>query len=222
MTGQLVKATIKNLDTNETVTCEFNPNQYSFSKSNTWAESETRGTNAPTLDFTSGAPAELTLELFFDTYVTGEDVRAKYTNALWKLAMVNKDKKDPKTGKSRPPLCEFRWGKTWSFKAVVTSISQRFNLFLPDGTPARCTVNLTLKQAEDPGQFPFQNPTSGGTAGHRTRVVQQRDTLDLIAAEEYGEAKHWRAIAEANGIDDPLRLRAGMVLALPPIEEARV
>ncbi|MCC7366407.1 MAG: LysM peptidoglycan-binding domain-containing protein [Dehalococcoidia bacterium] len=220
MTGQLVKATIKNLDTNESVTCEFNPNSYTFTKTNQWAESQTRGTNSPTLDFTSGSPADLTMELFFDTYTTGEDVRTKYTNALWKLALVNPDKKDPKTNQSRPPVCEFRWGQAWSFKAVVTSITQKFTLFLPDGTPARATVNLSLRQAEDPGQFPFQNPTSGGAAGHRTRVVQQRETLDIIAAQEYGESKHWRAIAEANNIDDPLRLQPGTVLALPPIEEA--
>ncbi|MGE5595946.1 MAG: CIS tube protein [Hyphomicrobiales bacterium] len=219
-TGQLVKATIKNLDTNETVSCMFNPSEYTFSKTNSWAENQTRGENSPPLDFNRGNPTSLTMQLFFDTYSTGEDVRTKYTNALWKLAMVNEDKKDPKTGKSRPPLCEFRWGQTWSFKAVVASITQKFTLFLPDGTPARATVDLTLTQAEDPGKFPFQNPTSGGAAGHRTHVVRQRETLDLIAAEEYGESRHWRVIAEANGIDDPLKLRPGSVLALPPVEEA--
>ncbi|MBK6318986.1 MAG: LysM peptidoglycan-binding domain-containing protein [Dehalococcoidia bacterium] len=90
-------------------------------------------------------------------------------------------------------------------------------MFLGDGTPVRATVNLSLKQAKDPGRFPAQNPTSGGAAGHKRHVVLQRETLDSIAAREYGEARHWRHIAEANGIEDPMRLRPGTVLALPPL-----
>jgi nucleoid-associated protein YgaU len=49
--------------------------------------------------------------------------------------------------------------------------------------------------------------------------VQQRETLDFIASQEYGQASHWRHIAEANGIDDPMRVRPGTVLALPPLPE---
>lgn len=214
----LVKATIRNLDTQKKVTCLFNPTDYSFSKSVGWAEAADRGANVPTLEFTGGQPAVLTLKLFFDTNDTGEDVRTKYTNDLWDLAMVNRDMLDPKTNKGRPPRCMFEWGSAWSFEAVVTSISTNFTMFLEDGTPTRASVDLSLKQAKDPGSFPAQNPTSGGVAGHKRHTVQQRETLDLIAAREYGDASQWRHIAEANGIDDPLRLKPGMVLTLPPVE----
>jgi hypothetical protein len=215
----LVKATIRNLDTNQAVSCLFNPTEYAFSKEVGWAEAPDRGSNIPTLEFVGGKPATLTLSLFFDTNDSGEDVRTKYTNDLWDLALVNEDKLDSKTSKGRPPRCMFEWGNAWSFEAVVTSLTQRFTLFLEDGTPTRATVDITLKQVHDPGKFPAQNPTSGGVAGHRTRVVQQRETLDLIAAEEYGEARHWRHIAEANGIGNPMRLRPGMRLTLPPLDE---
>ncbi len=214
----LVKATIRNLDTQKKVTCLFNPTDYSFSKSVGWAEAADRGANVPTLEFTGGQPAVLTLKLFFDTNDTGEDVRTKYTNDLWDLAMVNRDMLDPKTNKGRPPRCMFEWGSAWSFEAVVTSISTNFTMFLEDGTPTRASVDLSLKQAKDPGSFPAQNPTSGGVAGHKRHTVQQRETLDLIAAREYGDASQWRHIAEANGIDDPLRLKPGMILTLPPVE----
>jgi nucleoid-associated protein YgaU len=79
-------------------------------------------------------------------------------------------------------------------------------------------VRVVLRQIEDEDSYPGQNPTSGGTAGHRVHVVQQRETLDIIASREYGEAKHWRVIAEANGIADPLRIRPGTRLSLPPLE----
>jgi hypothetical protein len=216
-TGELVKATITNLDTEESLECMFNPGEYTFTKSNNWALGKKRGANVPKLEFNGGNPTDLQVQLLFDTYETGEDVRRKYTNALWQLAMVNKDKKDSRTKKSTPPKCEFRWGTMWSFKAVVTNISQKFTLFLPDGTPVRAVMDLTLRQVEDEGIYPKQNPTSGGISGYRTHTLRQGETLYLIAAQEYGEARHWRFIAEFNKIDNPLSLKPGMVLSLPPL-----
>ena len=216
----LVKATISNLDTGRAVTCMFNPTDYTFTKSVSWAQTTERGANVPALEFTGGEPATVSLKLFFDTNDTGEDVRTRYTNDLWDLAMVNRSQLDPKTQKGRPPRCMFAWGSAWSFEAVVTSINTNFTLFKEDGTQTRATVDLSLKQAKDPGRFPAQNPTSGGIAGHKRHVVQQSETLDYIAAEEYGNSSYWREIAKANGIDDPMRLRAGMILTLPPVSEA--
>jgi len=214
--GQLVKATITNIDTNETVECMFNPTEYSFSKQAEWKEKSRRGQNVPHLEFSGGKPTELKLQLFFDTYEAGEDVRQRYTNALWKLAMVDSNLSDSKTKKSRPPKCEFRWGTTWSFKAVVTQISQKFTLFLPDGTPVRATLDVTMKQIEDEGLYPRQNPTSGSGEGHRVHTVRQGERLDWIATQEYGDPNMWRFIAEENGIDNPFELRPGTLLRLPP------
>lgn len=217
----LVKAKLQNLDTTESITCMFNPAEYTFAKGVNWAESGNRGGNVPALEFTGGNPATLTLKLFFDTTGTGKDVRAEYTNKLWALASVSPALRDPVTDRGRPPRVLFEWGASWSFEAVVTNISTTFTLFLGDGTPTRANVELSLKQVKDPGAFPAQNPTSGGVAGHRTRVLGQGETLDMLAAQEYGEARHWRHIASSNNIQNPLRVRAGMVLRLPPLPPPR-
>jgi hypothetical protein len=217
LTGELVKATITNLDTNDSIECLFNPKEYTFTKSNNWSQSKTKGKNVPKLEFNGGNPTDLKVQLFFDTYESGEDVRKKYTNAIWQLAMVNKDKQDPKTKKSQPPKCEFRWGSMWSFKAVLADVTQKFTLFLPDGTPVRATLDVTFRQTEDEGLFPKQNPTSGGMPGHRTRIVKAGETLDWIASQEYGEARYWRYIAEVNRIDNPFQMKPGTVLQLPPL-----
>jgi hypothetical protein len=217
LTGELVKATLTNLETEESVECLFNPTEYTFSKSNNWQASKKKGANVPPLEFNGGNATDLKVQLMFDTYESGEDVRKKYTNALWTLAMVNKGKVDPKSKKSQPPRCEFRWGTMWSFKAVVASISQKFTLFLPDGTPVRATVDVTLKQVEDEGLYPKQNPTSGGVPGHRTHTLKEGESLDWLAAKEYGNANYWRYIAEVNHIDNPFHLKPGTVVALPPL-----
>lgn len=210
-------SSITNLVTNKTVHFEFNPTEYSLTKAVNWATAKTKGANTPKLEFEGGQPATLTLKLFFDTSHNGEDVRKEYTNDLWELAMVSGAKKDPSSKKGRPPECQFQWGTLWSFKAFVTNITQNFTMFLEDGTPTRCTIDLTLKQSQDSRTFPAQNPTSGGVAGHRTHIMREGETLDAIAAEEYGEAQHWRYIAAVNNVDNPLRLRPGAVLQLPPL-----
>jgi hypothetical protein len=217
LSGELVKATITNLDTDESVEVMFNPTEYSFTKSNNWQVPKKKGANVPPLEFNGGNPTDLKVTLMFDTYETGEDVRKKYTNAIWNLAMVNEQKKDPKTKKGQPPKCEFRWGTMWSFKAVLATVSQKFTMFLPDGTPVRASVDVTFKQIEDEGLYPKQNPTSGGVPGHRSHTLKEGETLDWIAAQEYGNSNHWRYIAEVNGIDNPFKVTPGTVIALPPL-----
>jgi len=49
------------------------------------------------------------------------------------------------------------------------------------------------------------------------RVVMPGETIDGIAFSEYGDSKRWRAIADFNNLDNPLRLRIGQRLALPPL-----
>ena len=213
--GSVEKATIKNLDTNDVAECKFRPKEYTFKKVNNWTSETVMGKNVPKLEFSGGEAMTLKMELFFDTYEDNEDVR-KHTDKIWKLMMINKDKKD-KGHKGWPPLCEFRWGQSWSFKAVITSLSQKFTLFLSDGTPVRSTMDVTFKQAAEEGQCPGQNPTTMAKPGYKTRRVKQGETLDWIAFEEYGDSKLWRFLADTNNLNNPMELTEGQVLAIAPI-----
>jgi hypothetical protein len=215
--GELVKAVINNLDTNDSVECMFNPKEYTFTKQNEWNFVDRKGSNLPNPEFKSGRPATLKMQLFFDTFEAREDVRSEYTNKIWDLTRVNEDLKDRKTRKGRPPLCRFQWGKAWSFKAVVTNIAQKFTLFQSDGTPVRATLDVTFQQVEDEGLYPRQNPTSGGGEGRKLRVVREGERIDWIATTEYGDPTLWRLIAQQNDLDDPLMLEPGQVLAIPSL-----
>ena len=84
------KARIINLDNpgEEPVDCLFNPNEYTFSKRNSWNKSEVKGLDAPPLEFGGGDSMTLKMQLFFDTYETGEDVRDT-TNRIWKLMNIS-------------------------------------------------------------------------------------------------------------------------------------
>lgn len=205
----LQKGKFYNADTNaEVVTCHFNPDELTLSKSNTWSQKQVAGSNLPDMTFGGEGPQQLQMKLIFDTYEERGDVRAA-TSKLVGLMQAPDRKSD-----SRPPHVEFGWGQFRSFRSVIASFSQTFTLFLDNGTPVRATVQVTLQEV--PLRQGGQNPTSQAAGARRMRVVQLGDTIDLLAAQELGDPTAWRVLAQVNNIDDPRRLRPGQSLLIPP------
>jgi hypothetical protein len=228
----LATATIMDQDHGTTVQCLFNPKEYTFSKQNTWTPQEGKGMNLGLYEFSTGQPKTLAMQLFFDTYSniksgssqggTPKNVRKAYTEAIWNmmevdaaLSSLNTEGSSNKHKKGRPPIVVFQWGSTWTFKAVITSLNERFTLFLSDGTPVRSTMNITFQQIQDESAYPATNPTSGGVGGERVWVVNDGDTLAWIAYKSYGDAKLWRHIADANKLTKVRHLTPGTVLEIP-------
>lgn len=193
----------------------FNPTKYSVSKQNTWNPRENVGADVAPLEFGGGQPKSLTMQLFFDTYEQGKDVR-DYTGILEKMMQIDEDLRDGDSDRGRPPYCRLCWGKVFSFVCVVQRLGLEYLLFLPDGTPVRATANMTLTQTVDENQQQPQNPTSGGRPGNRVWTVKPGQTIDWIAYKTLGKASRWRTIAEANGLLNPLTLSPGQRLRIPP------
>lgn len=216
-TATLAKATITNVDfpAEGTVTCMFNPKEYSISKQNSWESKPTPGQNVPQLEFTSGGAATLQMQLLFDTYEADKDVREEHTRHLWKLMMVDSRLRYPNSEKARPPKVRFVWGKSWMFDSVITSLKQQFTLFSPLGFPVRALVDVTFQQITDATQLVSQNPTSGGEGNERVWQVSDGDTLAWIAYKSYGDSTKWRLIADANRLTNLRRLPLGAVLVIP-------
>lgn len=186
----------------------FNPSEYSLDKGNQIAETAIPGLQSPLLQYVHGNTRTLSMELFFDTWEEGSDVR-DYTNKVYKLLGI-----ESKT--HVPPVCNVVWGG-FSFRGVVEKVGGKFTLFFSDGTPARATLSVSFKEFLDVEVQIRENPTQ--SADHtKTRIVEAGDRLSTLAYEEYGDALNWRPIADANHLADPLRLNVGDVLVIPPIE----
>lgn len=213
----LARAALVNLDKSgsQPIKCMFNPQEYTFAKENTWHIGGAGGGDMPLIEFESGKPATLDMELFFDTYAESADVRATYTDHIWALMLVDEELKDPTTQKARPPMVRFQWGRSWSFDAVITAIAQRFTLFMSDGTPVRATLNVKFQQVKDTRQLRPQNPTSGGVGGERVWRVEAGDTLAWIAYKTLGDPTQWRRIAAANKLRRVRSLAPGTILVVP-------
>jgi hypothetical protein len=79
-------------------------------------------------------------------------------------------------------------------------------------------VDVTIEGQQE--QIGGQNPTSHAVNSRRVHTMIDGDTLQSVAYRELGKPAYWRAIADLNGIDDPLRLPAGTVLLIPSLADA--
>lgn len=203
------------------VPCLFNPKELSVEKSNQFAEVNIPGLSSPVFQFVRGNARLVTMDLFFDTYEQGTDVRL-FTDRItgWdagsmfsSLPKVAKGLMDIDSDLHAPPICRFIWG-TFIFQCVIERVSKKFTMFLPEGIPVRATLNVTLKEYREVDvqvkEIAFQSADLT-----KTWVVTQGDTLWAIAAKEYGNPEDWRLIAERNDIDNPRILNPGQRLIIP-------
>jgi LysM repeat protein len=195
---------------------QFNPKELSLSKSAKWkrdAQRDAKKSGVP--EFTGSDPCKLTVEMFFDATDKMNDAVVKTVEKLFSCCVPTAESLQQKKGS--PPWVIFRWGGLTGFAAYVSSVSVRYTLFTPSGTPVRAVCSVTLEEIA--GELGGQNPTSGALAANDTHVVVAGDTLASIAFRVYGDPALWRELATANEIDDPMSLPAGTTLLIPSAQE---
>jgi len=122
------------------------------------------------------------------------------------------------TGIANPalPKLSFSWGPL-TYDVFLTSANITYERFTPSGKPIRAKVSLKFI-VTPPLPIPT-NPTSGGIQGRRSHTLVAGENLQHIAMANYGRPGAWRALAAANGIEDPLAVRPGTVIYVPASTE---
>jgi nucleoid-associated protein YgaU len=212
----------------EIMDVQFNPTEFSLDKGAQIAEIAIPGLDSPLLQFVRGQNEKLTVDLFFDATEDGTGAGATsvttLTDPIYSLVKIE-------PAGHAPPVCTFIWNASFPgadlpaaagnqrrnhFQCIVESIKQKFTFFSPEGIPLRATLTLTLREYktlnEQLGQLNLSSPNR--THSHVTALG---DTLAGIAARHYHRPVEWRAVAAANGLDDPRRLDPGVFLRIPPL-----
>jgi hypothetical protein len=227
---ELAKAVLIDTSTGVGHPVMYNPEELKLEQGNQFAEVGIPGLNASPVQYVRGKNRILTMELFFDTYETGEDVRV-YTAPI--VALLDRQ---PQT--LAPPVLLFSLGQV-QFRCVLTDAGQRFTMFGRDGTPVRSTMSVRLQEYADVsleirrGVF-LGSPTASAVvnkvitplveaavrqvsadAAAVVHVVLHSDTLSRIAGVYLGDPARWREIARLNRIVDPLALVPGTSLVIP-------
>lgn len=229
--GELAKALLIDTTSGAAHAVMYNPEELKLEQGNVVAEVAIPGRPAPPLQYVRGRSRVLTLELFFDTFEVGHDVR------IHTAPIVGLLDKQPQT--QAPPVLLFSFGRV-QLRCVLVDAGQRFTMFLRDGTPVRSTLSVRLQEYADVEVeirrgFFVGSPTAAAAVGAVTsataravaasaavlggseslHTVVAGDTLSGIAAAYLGDPARWRDIAAANRIEDPLALLPGARLVVP-------
>jgi nucleoid-associated protein YgaU len=161
--------------------------------------------------YTGSQPATLSMTVWFDqSFESKGDITGDIdTLQNWTCPTERVEN----SSALNPPRLTFTWG-SFHFIGHISSLGVTYKQFGSTGQPMRAQADIAL--TENPPVVSGNNPTSGGISGRRVHVVCAGDTLHSISYSEYGSPGSWRALAEANGIDDPLRVTPGTTLLIPP------
>jgi len=200
----------------------FNPTEISISRSVSYEQKRVASSGdaaafAVEQQLRSVEAATLSIELFFDTYESREPSLNPFkvgkasdvthlTDRIARLAMPDREL-------HKPPVCHLKWGSFDIFDGVLTSLDQRFTMFLNDGTPVRATLSCTFVEFRTQASFRASEMHSADVA--KTHTVRRHDTLQSIAAQHYGDPTLWRAIAKANRLGNPRDVQPGALLMIP-------
>ena len=125
----------------------FNPTEISFSRSMQIDQSKgaRTGTGQNKSSFKYPDPYALSIRnIVIDTYEDNTSVLThvrKFTQAV-EFTQKGKGKKQ------RPPIYLFTWGANNYLRCFVNKFDFKLTLFLPDGTPVRAIIDLSLEQVE--------------------------------------------------------------------------
>jgi len=194
---------------------QFNPDSLKVTYANEIKQPEGGNQAAGTTgrQFVGTGTTKLALTLWFDVSAMTEnavnDVR-RLTKEV--THFMNPKPSEQDASKSLPPGLRFSWG-SFIFDGVVEGLEETLEFFSPEGKPLRASIALTMSQQKI---LVAQFKDSGAVtrAGARPFAsAKQGDSLQSMAADS-GKGDNWQGIAEANGIEDPLRMDAGQFVDL--------
>ena len=128
-----------------------------------------------------------------------------------------KDKNNPKL-----PTLTFVWSEALTYTVNLISADINYERFAAGGKPVLAKVSLKFNIINPPSSTPTPtstNPTSGGIPGRRGHTMIAGENLQHVAMANYGRPGAWRALAAANGIENPLAVPPGTVIYIPAPSE---
>lgn len=215
------------------VAVQFNPESLKVSFANSLVQPEGGDQAAGTSgrQFVGAGTTKLALTLWFDVTAMAsnpfDDVRRLTTEVIHFMtpAAIPGDAK-----KLMPPATRFSWG-SFLFDGILEGLEETLEFFSPEGKPLRAQMSVTLgqqkilvSQFKGDGRLPTpgQAPLAPARQGDSLQQMAGRDGGGVSASASAGLSaggSSWKAVASANGIEDPLRLNSGQLIdvaAKPP------
>jgi len=216
--GALQRARLVPEDGSAELPFHYNPSSMTLATGAQWRSVPSRNAaDAATPEWVGADPITLTMDVLFDGV---DDPGRNVGDAVRTLVAWTRSTDDSRRRNTpQASMLVLHWGDQTYGPLYLKTVSVRHTVFDPGGKPLRATATITLSEvAPEPEGT---NPTSGGAPGRRSAILGAGDSLPALAYREYGDPNMWRAIAEANGVDDPARIANGTTMLVPPLAEAQ-
>ncbi|MEC7983797.1 MAG: LysM peptidoglycan-binding domain-containing protein [Myxococcota bacterium] len=208
---------------------QYNPENLSFSQGASWKKQDaTVSKDVSPIQYQNTQPKSLSMDLIWDLTNSGQptdDVAAKFVrqfeNALLPTIKLTKPYKsvNKSTGKAanttthRPPRIRFKWGKI-DMISVIKTLKTEYLMFAPDGRALRAKMSITLEEYQEKFVKPELKGSMGGYNISQVKLVQVQKGQTLSGIAQMA-GMSTAALAELNGIDNPLALAAGAIIKIP-------
>lgn len=117
----------------------------------------------------------------------------------------------------KPNYLKINWGSL-EYKCVMTEVSIEYKLFAPNGQPIRATAKAKFKDFVAMELAAAKANVQSPDLTH-VRVVEEGDTLPLMAKRIYGDSKYYLEVARVNRITSFRKLKTGQRIFFPPIQK---
>lgn len=183
------------------VDVQFNPQTLRV----TYTNNNTGGTQpgGSSRQLLGSGSTKLAVELFFDTTATGADVRDT-TRKIAFFVGANAKSAGGSNKARTPPGVQFEWG-TFIFAGIVNSMDETLDYFSEEGVPLRATISLSISR-QTLEMLKNKAAAVPGGGGELLKTAEFGGYLQKDAGPD------WKGVAAANNIDDPLRLKAGLLI----------
>ena len=116
----------------------------------------------------------------------------------------------------RPNFVKVQWGKTLTFKGVLTSFDVSYTLFKPDGSPLRAKISLSFSQYISPKTVGKLDGKKSPDISHLETVVQGM-TLPQLCFKIWNDDSYYVQVAKYNDLNKFRNLKGSEKLIFPPI-----
>lgn len=194
----------------------FNPETYSRNYKVQYNDSNVVGENNTTLLFRGMKGSEMKLKLTADG--TGVVPLPKgITNVDGYIQKIKDLVYSFKGSEHRPSFLKIVWGSL-SVICVCKALDVTYNLFNPDGSALRATIELTLSETIDFKTKAKEAQKSSPDLTH-IRTVKAGDTLPLMTYRIYGDSSYYLEVARANNLGSVSAIKPGDQIYFPPIKK---
>jgi hypothetical protein len=190
----------------------FNPENWQIQEANRHNSTQALGENKAEQRYVSSDASRLSFDLIIDgTGASGEKREVLADVAQLRLTTgFNGDE-------HRNNKFFIIWGSK-TFRGVLESMTVKYTLFRPNGTPLRATVTMAFVEDVSRKKSLLEANLQSADLTHQRRVLKN-DRLDLLCYYVYRDSRHYMEVARANGLTTFRKLPEGQELIYPPVEK---